>query len=162
MFESRQGHSFSILIHLHSLCSLSVNRDRYGNVNERFDKLTITIMDNSKYEFIVELNEKGIPIHNTLLLFPQDCVLTILRPLPRGDAVGVNLNHYSKGEMFITSNYPDDRFDKHRDLGKLKMELSLEYGEYSFSMVLNKGGPYYLRTEFISYGMLFYYEIETR
>ena len=50
--------------------------------------MTVTIMANSKNEFVVELNEKGIPIHNTLLLFPQDRVLTILRPLPRGDAVG--------------------------------------------------------------------------
>ena len=53
--------------------------------------------------------------------------------------------------MFITSNYPDDRFDKHRNSGKQKMDFDFNYGEYSFSMILDQGGPYYLRTEFISY-----------
>lgn len=53
---------------------------------DKFDKIRFLW----NMEFVVELNDKGIPIHNNLLLFPQGCTLTILRPLPRNDVVGVD------------------------------------------------------------------------
>ena len=53
--------------------------------------------------------------------------------------------------MLIMTNYPDDRFNHHEGNLKQKMEFDFDYGEYSFSMVLNQSGPYYLKTDFTSY-----------
>lgn len=90
--------------------------------------------------FYVELDEKGVVIHNTLLLFPRSSHLIITRQIEKGCIVTFSLSYYLQGKAFIRTNERDDWKE---------MEIDDSFFAYRYDMDLESSGAFSFVTSFL-------------
>lgn len=92
--------------------------------------------------FYVELDERGVLIHNTLLLFPKNSHLVITRQLAKGKIVRKCMQYDDQGSMRIRTDSED---------GWKEMRVDDSLFAYRFDMDLPCSGPFFFVTSFIPY-----------
>lgn len=92
--------------------------------------------------FYVELDERGVLIHNTLLLFPKNSHLVITRQLAKGTIVWKRARYNFQGSVRIRTDSED---------GWKEMRVDDSLFAYRFDMDLPRSGPFFFVTSFIPY-----------